>query len=615
MFTVSCLAIRALLYRSGASTEMAFGHVRSTVGPPPRDSRPSNSLARRGTDYFGMSSAAEFILAAVLLGLLTVLNVLNVLRQTVNSDEPQHLHTIWGWTRGFVQYRDIFDNHMPLFHILFAPIFGIIGERPTILLWMRFALLPMYFVSAWSTYQIGTRLFSRRAGLWALLGVGFFSGYYPDATDFRPNNLWLPIWLLCVATLVRGTINVRRALVAGLLLGLCFGVSMKSAVFLVSLLLSAPLALVLVDRKNRWPALVQHAAVFLAGTMLIPTAIMIFFACKGVWHDFRYGVFDFNFLADRVYKSHVVYKSHPAIGIIIFAMVLPIVVYVARWIIRASHDPDVAFRRVFVLFVCSSYFVVLQIFWPPISRTYPPIYPLAFVLCGGALLAFSEELARRRGGIYRIFPVMPLPAFVALAEFFFLLGTHPFLKKGTKNESELLRDILALTEPNDYVLDCKGETVFRRRCSPLIMERITIKSVQRGLLIDDAPRRCVETQTCVVAVIALRRFSELTRQFVERNYLPVSNTLRVAGQELKPSLTNPNRCDFNVVIPASYKIVSRDGTASGTLDGMSYDGARFLAAGPHTFESTSISDELICLWTQAVDRNFTPFLRRAPVER
>jgi len=30
-----------------------------------------------------------------------------------------------------VQYRDLFDNHMPLFHLLFAPIFGLIGDRAT----------------------------------------------------------------------------------------------------------------------------------------------------------------------------------------------------------------------------------------------------------------------------------------------------------------------------------------------------------------------------------------------------------------------------------------------------------------------------------------------------
>jgi len=110
-----------------------------------------------------MSGPAEFIAATALFVLLIALSILNVLRRSFDSDESQHLHVIWGWTRGFVQYRDNFDNHMPLFHIMFAPVAGLIGERPTILYWMRFILLPMYFVAAWCTYQIGIRLFSQRS--------------------------------------------------------------------------------------------------------------------------------------------------------------------------------------------------------------------------------------------------------------------------------------------------------------------------------------------------------------------------------------------------------------------------------------------------------------------
>ncbi|HWS72879.1 MAG TPA: hypothetical protein VN605_12235, partial [Thermoanaerobaculia bacterium] len=50
-------------------------------------------------------------------------------RYRFDSDEPQHLHVAWGWTAGLVQYRDYFDNHAPLVHILTAPILRLVGER------------------------------------------------------------------------------------------------------------------------------------------------------------------------------------------------------------------------------------------------------------------------------------------------------------------------------------------------------------------------------------------------------------------------------------------------------------------------------------------------------
>src|SRR5438132_6964967 len=201
------------------------------------------SLARRGATYFEMSGPSEFIAAAVLFALMIVIRVVNILHYRFDSDEPQHLHVIWGWARGFVQYRDLFDNHMPLFHMMFAPIFGFIGDRATILYVMRFVLLPMYFVAAWSTYRIGTSLFSKRVGIWAVILVGLYTRYHFGSVDFRSDHLWAPLWLLCITVLISGPLTVRRALVAGLLLGLCFGISMKSVLFLFSITVAAPMTL------------------------------------------------------------------------------------------------------------------------------------------------------------------------------------------------------------------------------------------------------------------------------------------------------------------------------------------------------------------------------------
>jgi hypothetical protein len=89
--------------------------------------------------------------------------------------------------------------------------------------------------------------------------------------------------------------------------------------------------------------------------------------------------------------------------------------------------------------------------------------------------------------------------------------------------------------------------------------------------------------------------------------MAVTKNLRVAGEELRPSPTNPSRYEFEVIIPASYEIISPDEGMSGTLDGVPYNGARFLTAGPHAFQAASTSRDLILLWAQAVDRHFIPF--------
>jgi len=111
----------------------------ATTTTPASSSR-GRALTRRIADYFGLSYPHEFTSAASLLIALILLRIITIAYYRFDIDEPQHLHVVWGWARGFVQYRDLADNHMPLFQILCAPIYKLIGDRGTILYWMRVIL-------------------------------------------------------------------------------------------------------------------------------------------------------------------------------------------------------------------------------------------------------------------------------------------------------------------------------------------------------------------------------------------------------------------------------------------------------------------------------------------
>jgi hypothetical protein len=554
---------------------------------------------KRGVDYFGMSGAVEFCSAISLFAVLIALLIVNVLHYSFDSDEPQHLHVIWGWTHGLLQYRDTFDNHMPLFQIALAPIFVLIGERATVLYWMRFILLPTFFISAWCTYQIGTRLFSRRTGAWSVVLLGLCATYHFHSLEFRTDNLWVAFWLLCVVVLLGGNLSPRRALVAGLLLSFCFGVSLKSTLFLISLAVATASCLAIAGpgqwRKCRKDIL-RSGAVFLVGSAIVPATIAIFFASKGLWPEFRYDVLDFNLLSSQLYEKHLAWAPIVA---------FPFVLLIACQLIRSSRDPGVGWRRAFLLIVCGAFFLFLQNFWRSITyQDYLPIYPVEAVLAAGGLIAASNALAERR---LSIFHALPLPIFVAIIELVALVRLQPLWKDDTRDHTALLRDVLSLTNRDDYILDCKGETVFRQRALHLVLEKITQHAIEQGLLIDDAPQRCIATHTCVAVTIIEERFSAGTLHFIEENYLPITKNLRVAGVALKPSAEDATRSEFDVVIPASYKLVSRDGNVSGSLDGAPYEGARFLTPGQHVFQSRAPLENVVLLWAQAVDRRFTPF--------
>jgi hypothetical protein len=558
------------------------------------------ALTRRIADYFGLSYPYEFTSAALLLIALILLRGITIMHYRFGGDEPQHLHVVWGWARGFVQYRDLADNHMPLFQILCAPIYKLIGDCGTILYWMRIALQPLYMVAAWCTYRIGSLLFSRRVGVWAaiLLGLSFDYAFY--SVEFRTDNLWAPLWLLCIVVLLNGALTMRRALISGFLMGLCFGVSMKTSLLFMSILIGGLLTLIFVGRKRLgigWGRIFRALAAFCVSALIVPAAIAGAFALCGIWPQFRYWVFDNNIVPGV--------RNHPAWWVIIFAVGFPLVILGARRIVTATPEGVVAARRTFVFVTAGFFITALNSFWPFLSRQdYLPFYPLAFVIGTGAVLTVWDRWTGHRD-IAKIWRVVPMPALFGVSELLVAMVAHRLWEDRTKLESDLLRDTLKLTEPGDFVFDRKGETVFRQRCFYPVVETFTEERFRRGLMADNAIQRCIDTRSCVATLPD--RMPAATFRWIEQNYLPVGKRLRVAGVLLHSS-TDGKHFDFEIVIPASYKIIARDvDTVMGMLDGERYEGkARFLSPGTHTFVQTSAGANLVVFWAQAVDRNFRP---------
>ena len=180
--------------------------------------------------------------AGLLLLVALFLRCVYILHYRYDSDEPQHLHTTWGWTQGLLQYRDFFDNHTPLFHILFSPLVAALGERTDILTYMRVAMVPLWIVSLWCVWRLGSRLYSKRAGLWAAVFLSLLTLWFFCSVEYRTDNLWTPLWLGALTVLLTGELSETRAFSGGLLLGLCFCASMKTSALLLAAVLAAAIA-------------------------------------------------------------------------------------------------------------------------------------------------------------------------------------------------------------------------------------------------------------------------------------------------------------------------------------------------------------------------------------
>lgn len=550
----------------------------------------------------GVPRGERYCLAALFVVLLG-LRVLYACNMNFNSDEAQHLHVVWAWANGLLQYRDVFDNHTPLFHMLCAPVFRLFGETAMVMIYMRLAMIPLFAATLFFVVKIGARIFSLRAGLWAAVFTGYAPFFFLKTVEFRTDVLWTAMWLGTVAVVVCGRPGVWRMFCAGLMLGATFGVSMKTTLLALALLCAGLSALVLWRRNGgalRAGAVLGGIGGGLAGMLIVPVSIVGYFAARHAVGELYYGVIGHNIMPSEGHSRGI------ASRLFWFPATLPFLLMAAHFIFRGTADRAVAARRVLVLLAGGFYITLLHSYWPMItSQDYPPVIPLFVILLAPGVLALADWMR----GLFPRLPRFALPLALALAE---IAATIQIVrpKSQTGGQIELLSDVLRFTDRGDYVMDAKSGAIFRQRPFHFVLENVTRTRMERGLIADDIVERLISTRTCVASD---ERLLGKDRAFVMANYLPFARKMRIAGQHLDLDPVS-GRAKFDIEIPAPYVIITPHGPAAGMLDGKRYTGKVMLAAGPHEFVGEAPTGPHLLVWAQALERGFQPSFSAEPAK-
>ncbi|MCX5905459.1 MAG: glycosyltransferase family 39 protein [Proteobacteria bacterium] len=554
----------------------------------------------------------ERITAFLVIALILLLKILYAFRYRFNSDEPQHVHVVWGWVHGLLPYRDMFDNHTPLFHLLCVPFYTMVGDTPSVLFAMRLAMIPLYVIVLWCTYLIGREIFSQRVGLWAALFTGLYPFNFLCSVEFRPDSLWAAIWILAMALIIQGRLKTGKSFWIGFLLGAAIGVSLKTCLLIATLGASAVLTVVFFAEHD-W---IRHylrrcslcAFAMLAGLSIVPVALILFLYSKGALGPFFYQVVDNNLYAFAGFGL----RDNFYVRGVIFLFSIACLLCIAQIINKCTPDNGIRCRRIFLLFTAGIYVASLYAFLSVIEwEHYLPLYPLFIILVTPIVLkVLAQGIAHQPGkDLMHYVPrwtFLSVVIFLEMCAIFVVADGAPW-HDDTHHQIQLLKDVLQLTEPSDPVADLKGETIFRPRSSYYVLEWITREQIKRGLLTDDIPERLIASHTCVAA-LDNSRFPKRTRAFLQQNFIRIG-CLRVVGQLLSfPENTTPS-ISFDIKIPARYVIISKGGTTAGLLDDKPYDGARFLTAGHHEVNPSSRDRQFVLLWVRAEERGFSPFLQ------
>ena len=531
---------------------------------------------------------AERWTAAAVLAASLALRVLYAARASFDTDEPQHLHVAWLWGRGYVGYRDFFDNHTPLFHWLAIPLVRAVGERPELLYAARYALLPIVAAVLFATYRLAVVLFSRRVALWTIAVLAVFPSFFFDSIEFRPDVPWAGAWLAALASLRPSPRPIRRGLAFGFWIGIAFAFSVKT-IFLVPTFVAAAVLVALLDRRDPLDLGVGGCAAAVAACVAVLAALAATLHALGALGAACDAVLAHNFASASLWSERL-------LRVLMFAITTPLLLLVTRRLL--ARAPENARLRAVLLLATGLYYTTLNAFVPLAPpQTFLPFYPAAVLLaCGLGLAALASRPDWSARG-----PLV-LTA-VAFAEVVIVLVASPPFRDRTRFERGLVADILRITEPGDTVMDLKGETLFRRRPVRVVLERVTMELIQRGEIADDIAERMIAAGT-YVTVVDSPRFPPAARRFLVDNYVPVGR-LRVAGKVL--AADSDGMTEFDVVVPGRYAIVSPLGGADGVLDDEPFERSRRLAAGRHRFRARDRSLPLALVWADAFEKGYSPF--------
>jgi hypothetical protein len=512
--------------------------------------------------------------AAWIIAFAAALRIVLLLHYRIDSDETQHLHVVWGWAHGLTPYRDFFDNHMPLFHILCVPLLRLAGERPDTILLVRLAMLPLFGAMVSLTYLITARLYSQRAAMWSTVIGCLAPQFFLSSIEFRTDMLWATSWLATIAILVCGPLTSRRFALAGFALGIAAATSAKTPLLAVSLAIAAAATLVITRRQPVSPSRIVKGALLFAAAGLAPVAaIAAYFFRRGIWDAFIACTVTHNFLASQ----------HPR-RLLYLLVSIPIIAVVSPRVARLDCSTEERRRRLFVFLAASVYGAVLLSFWPILeAEHWLPFFPLA--AAGFVPLLVTGRRESR----------LALFAVVVLEIFAILKASVPW-QDNTVASRAIIEQAMMLTSPHEFVVDRKGEIVFRPRAFYYVLERMTKSAISNGRLPDTIARDVLRTHA-MVSIPDNESFPRDGRAFLLRNFIR-AGCIRVAGMMV-------NGRELRIEIPGQYSLLSDRGDFHGTLDGTPYKGPRFLAAGSHTIDATRRS---AVVWQRAAALGFSPFV-------
>lgn len=517
------------------------------------------------------------------------------LTRAFDPDEFAHLHWAYLLLSGHVPYRDFFFIIIPAFQVFLFPIF-LLGQSALVPVAARLLQLALFVFTAILVYRVSLSFFKKQSG--ALLSVLIFISFpmtIDKTIDIRPDMLMVAMLLLAMLS--------TNSLLFGFFTGLSLVIHPK-------IIFAVPMLVYLFAISSKKQRIVPAVIGF-----VVPILLFFFYlAYQQVLPAAYTSIFQDSVVANTG-KGHfspfLALSPFPLVYLTEGGVSLPWIVNTAIWVFAAIGLVSLWKKQRKTAIAMILYFAfgigLLFIFPVPFIQYFIPLTVMASILAAYAMDAMNyESRIMNHGKTHtRLFStlihasIFLIPVLLLIS---FFLQYRQRIATGADNREQLqvIRDVLAVTKPNEPIYDMVGSFIFRSDgyyicCHPygeFIHLLASRPGLERGLRESLIAR---QTKFLVLDRIGFVFWQTPTPDlsFLLSNYLPTKyNKIYSLGQEfhcqnsacMQPEATRSTNF-FTILVQEKYTVTIEPNTASVTIDSKEIRNGQTLdlTAGPHRF--------------------------------
>ncbi|MBI3955740.1 hypothetical protein HY339_00635 [Candidatus Gottesmanbacteria bacterium] len=507
-----------------------------------------------------------------------------------DPDEFAHLHWAWLIAKGQLPYKDFFYYLTPGFSWILSLFHTIIGDSTNVLIASRLFLFMVYGLNAAIVYRLS------KGSLMAVLIFLTFPLTLDKTIDVRPDMVML---LLYFASMM-----VKNSFLSGVLFG-------ASVLMLPKIIFALPALVFLRSHPAKQGETLKK---FLAGVVFIGILFLGYLRVNNLIGQFLTSITKDSFAVTGgkiSFSPLLLLTPYPLIYVTKGGVSLPWAVNTAIWIAGTTGLWILLKKResmgiFWALFIAGNILFVF-LFPVPYVQYFLPLSVAASVLAGYALGMKNYELRiKNKGTTLSVFFLHSL--FLILTSSSFFLQYRERVAPGAENAEQLqvIRDVLAVTKPNETIYDMVGSYVFRPDgyfiCCHPYGEFANKLAHPPPALRESLTRRQTKFLVMDRVGFVFWQSPEPDKTFLLTHYLPtkyykiysLGQTFRcVAGACVQYNLNNQpasgrSTNTFTIVTAETYAFAIEPESESVTIDGrtMNNNQTAFLTAGPHRFSAT-----------------------------